>query len=562
MATRLGDNRNLLLRGYGPLVAILGTLMLVATLAPSVGGSGASTGIAAGGTGSGGIAASGPGTGAAGGSGAGATGATGAGAAGTSGAGATGSGAAGEAGGQAASAPVGASGGCPDRQMQVPDDPYSPPCVAFSGANAGATARGVTDEEILLSFRMTNEAGFQETLAQLSGGTISDDIEDVLRTAEGLAEYFSSTFQFYGRKLKIVPFEAKGAAAAELLGGGHAEAEADAITVADQIGAFAEFQSITFPFVDALTARGVITLNPPYPGRAWHEDRAPYSWNAEFVTCSVVSETQAEYLSKRVAYEGATAVHAGAPYTGQPRKMAALFPENPEYTGCDSDPQYEPAIPVTDFNYRLDLTTASNQAASMVAKLKDGGYTTVVCACDPIFPVFLTAKATEQGYNPEWVVTGTAMTDTDIMGQLYDQAQWRRAWGVSYLGSPEPRGGSYGYFAFKAARPNEEPSTSVDLLYYRMYALAIGIQGAGPNLTPETFQQGMFAYPGSRQGPFGTWKFGPGHRQAIDDGREVWYSPDAVSSYNGQAGAYIEINPGTRYLPGTWPSGEAPAFQG
>ena len=42
-----------------------------------------------------------------------------------------------------------------------------------------------------------------------------------------------------------------------------------------------------------------------------------------------------------------------------------------------------------------------------------------------------------------------------------------------------------------------------------MYMLAIGLQMAGPNLTPESFEQGMFAYPGGL-GPLGSWKFGPG----------------------------------------------------
>lgn len=563
----LGDNSKMLLRGYGPLVAMLVTLGLLAALAPSVrdpGGSQVAAGGQVVGAPTGTAADSGPGTGrvgvATGGGGGPASAADGTDAAGgTSGTAGRGDSAAATSGGGAQS--VGAAAPCPDRAEQVPGDPYSPPCVTFSGANGGATARGVTGEEIVVSFRVTDEAGFMETLAQLSGGEIADSPEDVLRTAEGLADYFSDTFELYGRRIKIVPFEAKGSAAEELLGGGHAEAEADAITVAEEIGSFAEFQSVTFPFVDALTARGVITLNPPYPGRAWHEERAPYSWNAEFVTCSLIDETGSEYFAKRVGYEGATAVKAGPALAGKPRKIASLFPENPQYTGCDSNPQFTPALPSEDINYRLDLNTMSNQAASVVAKLKDGGYTTVVCACDPIFPVFLTAKATEQSYFPEWVVAGTALTDADIMGQLYDQEQWKRAWGFSFLGSSQPRGGSAGYFAYKSVR-DDEPAATVDLLYYRMYALAIGIQGAGPNLTPQSFEQGMFAYPGSAQGPMGTWYFAPGHRHAIDDVREVWWSPEAASTYNGKAGAYVEFDPGARYRPGTLPTGEAPSFQG
>ena len=37
---------------------------------------------------------------------------------------------------------------CPDRQVQVPDLGYSPPCFAFAGDNGGETTRGVTADTI------------------------------------------------------------------------------------------------------------------------------------------------------------------------------------------------------------------------------------------------------------------------------------------------------------------------------------------------------------------------------------------------------------------------------
>ena len=48
--------------------------------------------------------------------------------------------------------------------------------------------------------------------------------------------------------------------------------------------------------------------------------------------------------------------------------------------------------------------------------LKNAGVTTVVCGCDPLFMTFLTAKAKEQNYQPEWVVTGVALIDNDLIG--------------------------------------------------------------------------------------------------------------------------------------------------
>jgi len=209
----------------------------------------------------------------------------------------------------------------------------------------------------------------------------------------------------------------------------------------------------------------------------------------------------------------------------------------------------------------LNFSTLSNQAASLVAKLRNDGVTTVVCGCDPVLPLFLSSKAREQDYEPEWIVTGAAGMDLDPIGQLYQQEEWSRAFGLSFLGSPQPVRASYGYAAFKAVRPNEEPPEIIDLLYYQMYLVALGVQMAGPTLTPETFDAGLHAYPGGT-GPAGTWRFAPGRSTPTQDAREVYWDPHRRSSVNGKNGAYVETEPGRRYGPGQWPPGDPPAAAG
>src|SRR5438445_242827 len=58
---------------------------------------------------------------------------------------------------------------CSDRKDQVPGDPYSPPCIAFSGSNGGGTSKGINATEIHVAYRVLNEKGFQQTLAALAG---------------------------------------------------------------------------------------------------------------------------------------------------------------------------------------------------------------------------------------------------------------------------------------------------------------------------------------------------------------------------------------------------------
>ena len=448
-----------------------------------------------------------------------------------------------------------AQGGCPDRQLQIPGDPYSPPCIQFSGDNGGATAKGVTADEIIVSARILDEKGFQQTLATLAGADIVDDPEDVRRTISALAQYFNERMQFYGRQMKVEFYPGKGSGVAELQGAGQAEAEADAVTVADEIGAFAELNGGSAPFADALARKQVIAFGTPYLSRNWHVDRAPYNWSVA-TDCSIIVESVAEFANQTLANK--PAVFAGGDLKDKPRKFAAFSPENPWYVDC-----VDQAIAIAEaagnevderVTYRLDIDSMSNQASSIIAKLKSEGITTILCGCDPIMPVFLTTKAAEQNYEPEWVVAGTALSDIDIVGQLYDQDQWSRAFGVSYLAPFRPIESGIGYSAYKAVR-DDEPAFAVETIYAQMYMLALGIHMAGPNLTPASYEQGMFAYPGG-SGPFGTWGFDEDSYTPTQDYRVIWWGPDAVSPQNNKRGGYIEAYDGRRFKPG---AGDLPA---
>jgi hypothetical protein len=412
-----------------------------------------------------------------------------------------------------------------------------------------------------VSARILNEKGFQQTLASLAGAEIVDEPDDVRRTISALAEYFNQRMQFYGRKLKVQFYDGKGSGVTELQGGGQAEAEADAITVAEEIGAFAELNGGSAPFADALARKKVLSFGTPYLSRNWHVDRRPYNWSVA-TDCSIIVESVAEFSNQTLA--GHTAKWAGGNLKDKPRKFAAFSPENPWYVDC-----VDQAIKIAEdagnkvdlrVTYRLDIDSMSNQAANIIAKLKSEGITTILCGCDPIIPVFLTTKATEQNYQPEWVVAGTALSDIDLVAQLYDQEQWSHAFGVSFLSSFLPVESGIGYSAYKSVR-DDEPAFAVEVIYSQMYMLALGIHMAGPNLTPASFEQGMFAYPGG-SGPFGTWGFDEDSYTPTQDYRVIWYDPNAVSPMNGKRGAYIEAYDSRRFKQGELPkSDQPPVFQ-
>lgn len=539
-----------LLRGYGPLAGLVVVLLLMSILVPSK-SQPANTALSAGpGGGSGGSSSSGGPAGAAGpGVIPGVSGASGGPAGSTAGGGAA------SGGGRSAAPAAAAAGKCPDRAQQVPGDPYSPPCFTFSGANGGKTSQGVTPTEIHVAYRVTSDKGFQQTLAQLAGAQLQDSQADIQRTIQAIATYFNTHYQFYGRKIVVDFYNGQGQLTNELLGQGQAAAEADATTVAQQMKEFADISAESEPYADALARQHVIGLGDPYMSQKWHEQHAPYIWSIA-VDGTKVADFAAEYTAKKLCPTGSPAAYAGGNLKNKPRKAATLAPENSWYqesvqaaravvsaAGCD---------PGENIEYQLDLGTMSNQASNIIAKLQSDGVTTIVCGCDPIIPVFLSGTAARQNYFPEFIVTGTALTDQDIVGQLWNQQFAAHALGVSPNSDPVPSTQSIGYAAYKTVR-QDEPAFGVDLVYYQLAQLAIGLQMAGPNLTPQTFQAGMFSYP-PRVGPAGQWGFGQGDFTTTDDVREICWDPNAISTYNQKKGAYRGTSP-ARWTVGKVPGG-------
>ena len=235
-------------------------------------------------------------------------------------------------GGSSNGKPIAAATACTGKTEQVPGDPYSPPCLAFSGNNGGATSKGVTADTIKVSFRSLNEKGFQQTLAALAGASLTDTPETIRNTVVALAEFFSKRYQFYGRKLQIQFYNGVGSNTTELLGGGRDKAEADAEQV-KSMGAFADLSATSEPYADALVRRGVMAFGDPYLSTPWHDRHAPYAWSLA-VDGTTVAKLAAEYTVKRLSGPGGAvkpAKYAGGALKDKPRKIATMAPENSWY---------------------------------------------------------------------------------------------------------------------------------------------------------------------------------------------------------------------------------------
>ena len=571
---RPADRR--LLAGYGPGIFLACAFLLMALLVPTVapaqnvavqaqnpgGAPGSSSGM------QGSTASDVPGAAAAGGTASGATAAGSAtsGSAGANGAASGGAGRTSAAGGASGQAPTGRAAGCSG--PQVKGDPYSPPCMSFSGSNGGATSRGVTANQIVVTYRVPSDnissidAAIQQLAGKYNQASFSDTAADVERTLQDLVTYFNDRFQFYGRKIVLQQYNGQGTLTAEITGGGQSQANSDALTVADSLKAFADVSALSQPYASALSGQHVVNIGAPYMSLPWFQQNAPYAWSF-FPNCTTATEGGALVATRQVVTQKVTWAGTGVA-DGQPRKFAVIAPDNPVYQSCIgivTAAMAKAGHPVADnLTYTADLSQLSQEAASMEQRLVNDRITTVLCACDPITLIYLTGDLDNASYEPEIINSGGAFTDEDLVSQLFDQSVWAHAAGETFNGVTPPYGSSLGYFAAKSVDPGHQPAHEVDILYEDLYILALGIQLAGPDLTPQTFQRGLFSY-GGGNGEYGPWSFQQGGQGIWTPQYEFkyeWWNPKAVSPFNGQKGSWqVSSN---WYQFGQIPTGAEPVF--
>lgn len=452
---------------------------------------------------------------------------------------------------------------------------FAPPCVpVFSGDNGGATTNGVTRDTIKVVVYVAQQNGDLSALLQ----GLLDKPEDTAKTVQAYNTMFQTLYETYGRKIELVQFNASGAANDETA------ARADAVKVASDIGAFASIggPAQSQSYADELTARKVLCFGCGLgsPDKKY-QDNAPYMWGSsatpeEFLLN--VGDLVAKRLNNKPASFGGDDVKDKQRVFGvvHYEQEVPVFKELGEEVRKQGD-QLGMATKLTE-TYTLDLAKAPERSRTIIAKMKEAGVTSIIFLGDPIMPISLTQAATEQNYFPEWIVTGTVLTDTTTLARRYDQKQWAHAFGISSLPAriPREKSDSYKlhqwYFGATPAAP-----TAGALTYPSLSLLYLGIHLAGPNLTAETFRDGLFRYPPTGGGPttpgvsFGRHGYfinADGTERTdylgVDDVTLIWWDtaqggPDE-SGKSCTGGAWRYMDGGKRYLPGKMPTGDLPAF--
>ncbi len=490
---------------------------------------------------------------------------------------------------------------------------YAPPCVpAFSGSNAGSPYHGVTGDTITVAIPYNQTSATQA--AALAQNT--DTHQQVQQTREMYNDLFNHHFQTYGRKVKLVEFNVSynnnGSASEK-----DAECQADANKVTFQIKAFASWNECgTNAYENTLVKNGVLCFCTVTIPSSFYLNWAPYVWGTGLPDEEAAYVMRAEMICNEInPYPPKFAGDAELNTPIKKKRSFALIWPGPSailnttvyeagakfFEGllrkCGVDLKYSDSFPIVD-------TNGAQDADPMMAKYKDAKISDIIVVSDPIDPEFLTAAATKNNYHPEWIVTGSALTDQTHFGRLYDQTQWQHAFGMGLVQDrvPNDKTDSYNTFFWQYKKTPPAPM-SYPLIYPFFAWFYTGVQMAGPRLTPQTFQCGEPPYTshtfsgdkGTKAGKPCVGKKFPGifgypisptnykkrisntviawgdriwdwdDYNLIDDAALIWWDPTVTGPDEGgdstRPGMYRYMHGGKRFMSGEFPKGDQPWFK-
>ncbi len=434
-------------------------------------------------------------------------------------------------------------------------------CYApFSGNNGGATYQGVTARSIKVVLYLP-EAN-DPVLSYIEGAIADTDTnQQTIATVQGYAKFLQSYYETYGRKVDLIPFVATGSALDDVA------ARADATTIVQTIKPFAVIggPALTAAFGQEIVANKIFCVDciPSQPD-SYYAQHSPYviglDMNADEAQIQLADYIGAQLKGRPAAFAGDPAMHH------ETRKFGLVYIS----TGQDSEIQtdhFVQSLAKIGVKLAARLAYASPvtiDSVGLIAKLKAAGVTSVIFSGDPVAPGSLTRAATSQNYYPEWIISGSVLTDTAIFARTYDQKQWAHAFGISFLGArtdPSVSGSIYLYHWYYGKNP--PAATGAATTTPDVTLLFVGLQGTGPDLTPANFLAALFAAPKPAEaltqpmityGNHGIWP--QTDYLGIDDATEIWWNPNAVGpdelNHPGK-GLYEYVHGGKRYLPGQWP---------
>jgi hypothetical protein len=456
--------------------------------------------------------------------------------------------------------PVPRSHDCPGgRQIE---DPQSPPCVpGWKGDNGGATAFGVTRDEIRVSAPY---------------GTFLTG--DPSPQWQALVNFFNRRFEFYGRHIVLKTYVATDD---NFANPDASHMQFDASKVVEDHKSFA---SLGYPdrkgsehiYYDYLANHHVVSIIGRETSRgtdAYFAKHKPYQWNrGAAVDHQFKSEGQficREWAGRPLRYGG-----PGWPpnvWTTPPtqRTFGIMLTSATDGTTPDITPLKDnlklcgiKPVVVTATDPK-DATEARNPIASFVS----AKVTTIICICDLGAARNYLDSAETQTYRPEWLMGTYINNDLDNSFSTNQPQQTRNVFGISFSDKFLPVQDSWWYAAMREGDPSvaTPPNAGPIATYENLLLLASGIQMAGPHLTPQTFADALhrtvFPNPRAGRAPYyqGRVGFDDGGYSWHHDASTFWYDSSQTNTDDPTTpGRICHVRHGVRYDYGDWPKEEPP----
>jgi hypothetical protein len=454
--------------------------------------------------------------------------------------------------------------------------------------NGGATYQGVTKDTITVVAVLPNAQ--QMARGSVPQGTVpalrSDPTQQAGTYEDAVHDYLLPLMRYYetwGRDIEV-KFHTS-------TGDDEQAQRADAVAV-KALKPFAVMDMVTtgLDVFDAEMAKAKILVYGDATTTAKATAQAPYRWGLSDAQSAAINA--AELIGKQLVGKKAEFADSDD-LKAQTRKFGVVYID----TQIDID-QFQRFFEkfggkITSVNKYPssgtsfgDDTLAQENAPIIVTRMKNAGVTTVIMLSDIAMNRAMMKQATDQEWFPEWYSTGAVFQDLAIFARTYPPDQAAQMFGVSGL-SP-----------YVLPDPTPEPpakALSVQILPLEWYWgagvgtqvtsvvprdlswLVRGIHTAGPKLTPQTFQQGLFSIPaagGAASGypTGGLVGFGrtPGlpYDEYMDLGLDfapIWWDAETTGRSNAVGtegkGVVRYVDGAKRYRAGTWPKKQFAWFE-
>lgn len=479
--------------------------------------------------------------------------------------------------------------GNPPRQTE---DPLSPPCVPFfEGDNKGNTWQGVTKDTITIV--LYNDLGVKGDMTV--PWKVSDETADhetsqngqqtyLVRTIKGMLSFFTNRYQTYGRRVQVIAVPSGG------LTTKCPQRASDATNINRKYKPFAvvHFGDGGQCFLSEMAEKYQVPgfgLNADVP-RARFEEARPYVWGF-----FPDQETEAGYSASFICRKlfGRKARFANSPtLQDRTRKFGLIFPTRSQ-RGPESAEladllqgylkQECPTIKIgggqeNDVVVRTIADDGKAEASGIMTDFLTYNVTTIICYCVPVQTenTVTTMQTTAQGLNyyPEWYWDHASRMFRAIWNELFGNDSMSSL-GTSYHWRNDSFKEQFWYRAYLQEWPGTIPNTRFGFDIYHLFLnLFQGLQGAGPELTPNSVEGGMFTFNyldrKNTRGPIGG--YGPYDRNAvssytfIDTGMAFWWDPTGTPpGEQNPKGCLRAVRDGRRYFAGEWPQGDADLFK-